>query len=271
MSGNSRQQQHDRGHAHGHHDNAFQGMYAPAFATETTRVSRPAAVTNTKATIAERKKKLSIWVRKIIQPNRDQAKYGFKPQQLSIPAATSSKAAQPVVDVPKTPESSTSLDDGVRTVSSSLVPMLDTQDHSGYEQRSLVFEEATKGHPGAGANDNASTAPLFSTCSSSIESSTFSDVHSVQSTFATVFSNKTLDTNSSTVGIPPASILDRGRHAAVGTAPTTNPQAGTQHGAPSLFSFNTAHHTSRSNSMRHFPLHRSNSSRTVSTAATIGS
>ncbi|AMD19110.1 HBR209Cp [Eremothecium sinecaudum] len=79
-----------------------------------------------------------------------------------------------------------------------------SQPQGSYSQNKVEFEHA---------NDNASTVPLVSVCSSSMKSTTFSDVHSAQSTRATVFSNKTFDTNSSTVGIPPASIVDRGRQA----------------------------------------------------------
>lgn len=73
------------------------------------------------------------------------------------------------------------------------------------------------------SHDNASTIPLVSTYSSSVKSAMFSDAHSMQSTRATLFSNKTFDTNSSTVGIPPASILDLGRNGLT----------------PSVFSLNT--------------------------------
>lgn len=59
--------------------------------------------------------------------------------------------------------------------------------------------------------DLSSMAPLVSVCSSSVKSSTFSDIHSIQSTRPTVFSSRTQETNSSTMAIPPASILDRAR------------------------------------------------------------
>ncbi|KAL3228909.1 Uncharacterized protein RNJ44_01996 [Nakaseomyces bracarensis] len=59
--------------------------------------------------------------------------------------------------------------------------------------------------------DISSMAPLLSVSSSSAKSSTFSDIHSIQSTRTTVISSRTQETNSSTMAIPPASILDRGR------------------------------------------------------------
>lgn len=63
--------------------------------------------------------------------------------------------------------------------------------------------------------DISSMAPLISVCSSSAKSSTFSDIHSIQSTRPTVMSSRTQETNSSTMAIPPASILDRGRQSAL--------------------------------------------------------
>ncbi|KAH3898775.1 uncharacterized protein SCDLUD_005110 [Saccharomycodes ludwigii] len=76
--------------------------------------------------------------------------------------------------------------------------------------------------------DNSSTAGLVSTCSSSIKSTPFSDIQSLQSTRATITSYKTLDTtNSSIVGIPPASILDRNRHTS-GTTTTPSISATSQ-------------------------------------------
>jgi len=57
--------------------------------------------------------------------------------------------------------------------------------------------------------DNVSTLPVISMSTMSVRSSTFSE-HSEPSTSGTIFSDHpTVYTNASTVGIPPASILDR--------------------------------------------------------------
>lgn len=62
------------------------------------------------------------------------------------------------------------------------------------------------------SNDIASTAPIISFYSSSMRSpSMFSDMNSIQSTRPTVMSVKTIETNSSVMAIPPASIIDRAR------------------------------------------------------------
>ncbi|KAH3685908.1 hypothetical protein WICPIJ_003097 [Wickerhamomyces pijperi] len=59
--------------------------------------------------------------------------------------------------------------------------------------------------------DNASTIPVISLSTASIRSSTFSE-SSQPSTSGTIFSdNQTIYTNSSTMGIAPASIMDRNR------------------------------------------------------------
>lgn len=58
-------------------------------------------------------------------------------------------------------------------------------------------------------NDNISTLPVISMSTVSVRSSTFSD-HSEPSTSGTILSDHpTVYTNASTVGIPPASIMDR--------------------------------------------------------------
>lgn len=62
------------------------------------------------------------------------------------------------------------------------------------------------------SNDIASTVPIISFYSSSMRSpSMFSDMNSIQSTRPTVMSIKTIETNSSVMAIPPASIIDRAR------------------------------------------------------------
>lgn len=160
------------------------------------------------------------------------------------------------------------LERDVKSGDSSLVPILDPRERRLHdkEQGAISFDEPVReGSTGLKVefdhtNDNASTAPLFSHCSSSVKSSIFSDSTSMQSTRATVFSNKTFDTNSSTVGIPPASILDRARHTSAAAQ-----------GAASIFSLTTTHHTSQANSIRQYPLYRNNSTHTVNTTATVAS
>lgn len=61
-------------------------------------------------------------------------------------------------------------------------------------------------------NDISSMIPMISFCSASVRSpSMFSDINSIQSTRPTVMSIKTIETNSSVMAIPPASIIDRAR------------------------------------------------------------
>ncbi|SCV03691.1 LANO_0G05666g1_1 [Lachancea nothofagi CBS 11611] len=194
-----------------HHDNAFQ----------------------------ERKRKLSVWVKRIIQPNKEQTHFASaahaKPHSRrhsiednrgksdvseQLTRGSAFEAPKHVHRMREPTVCSVVWDKSVTKEPLSIGPRLD-------------FDQS---------NDNASTAPLISHCSSSAKSSVFSDVTSLQSTRATVLSNKTLETNSSTVGIPPASILDRARHT------TGNP------GAPSIFSLATTHHTSQANSMRQFSI-----------------
>lgn len=120
--------------------------------------------------------------------------------------------------------------------------------------------------------DNVSITPLFSLCSSSMKSSTFSDAHSLQSTRATVLSGRTMETNSSTIAIPPASIMDRTRHSSA-TIPS-NSAITTSSGATtpthSLAHHHLHHpHISRPNSMRHTPMQRDNSNRTLDSTSTI--
>ncbi|GAV53647.1 hypothetical protein ZYGR_0AK01490 [Zygosaccharomyces rouxii] len=113
------------------------------------------------------------------------------------------------------------------------------------------------------STDNVSIQALFSMGSSSFKSSTFSDVHSLQSTRATVVSGRTTETNSSTVAIPPASILDRARHGGSAANSTTTTNLGSP--TPSLHHHGHHHHhhhhphsrhISRPNSIRQIPLQR---------------
>lgn len=120
--------------------------------------------------------------------------------------------------------------------------------------------------------DNVSITPLFSLCSSSMKSSTFSDAHSIQSTRATVLSGRTTETNSSTIAIPPASIMDRTRHSSATTP--SNSAIATPSGATtpthSLAHHHLHHpHISRPNSMRHTPMQRDNSNHTLDSTSTI--
>ncbi|CEP64511.1 uncharacterized protein LALA0_S12e00518g [Lachancea lanzarotensis] len=194
----------------------------------------------------ERKRKLSVWVKRIIQPNKDSSHFettttthskSVEGRRYPERSQTSSRSKP---ELPKTRSKNATTQDLKHEYRNRDIPtgsvMWDksvTKDSStpASNQLRLDFDQA---------HDNASTAPLVSHCSSSAKSSVFSEVASLESTRATVLSNKTLDTNSSTVGIPPASILDRTRHTA------GNP------GAPSIFSLATTHHTSQANSMRQF-------------------
>lgn len=72
-------------------------------------------------------------------------------------------------------------------------------------------------------NDISSMIPMISFYSASVRSpSIFSDINSIQSTRPTVMSIKTMETNSSVMAIPPASIIDRAR-------PTSNPESSIPH------------------------------------------
>lgn len=111
------------------------------------------------------------------------------------------------------------------------------------------------------STDNVSIQALFSMGSSSLKSSTFSDVHSLQSTRATMVSGRTSETNSSTVAIPPASILDRARYGGSAANSTTTTNLGSP--TPSLHHHGRHHHhhphsrhISRPESIRQTPLQR---------------
>ncbi|SCU87724.1 LADA_0E05776g1_1 [Lachancea dasiensis] len=201
----------------------------------------------------KRKRKISVWVKRIIQPNKDQhfgnnaadTTHSTTMKSLHSPSAVTGSNSQ------RHKRSVAHRNSRARKLTAT------TGTAAGYEEvapqkqdpqpRSVVWDKSViKDDPLPSGmrldfdqnHDNASTAPLISHCSSSAKSSVFSDVTSLQSTRATVLSNKTMDTNSSTVGIPPASILDRSRQA----------------GAPSIFSIATTHQTSQANSVRQFSL-----------------
>ncbi|AAS52246.2 ADR326Cp [Eremothecium gossypii ATCC 10895] len=187
---------------------------------------------NQSNTFQERRNKLSVWVKRIIQPNKDHkaglagARPGRSMARRTEPESKerAAESSESVVSTPRGSHSSSS--SSARSVRSVQTAPARCKLRGGAcaPAPRVEFE---------GANDNASTVPLVSMCSSSLKSSTFSDVHSVQSTRATVFSNKTFDTNSSTIGIPPASIVDRGRHTvaapsvlSIGTSQTPQPPQG---------------------------------------------
>ncbi|SCV01915.1 LAMI_0G14554g1_1 [Lachancea mirantina] len=206
----------------------------------------------------ERKRKLSVWVRRIIQPNKEQAReFESAPQQCNtIPRDSNgtSNAGEALKRHSTHPSAGVNARHGKKKESrKSHLTSLDAT-LSSVSQPHVEFDACS---------DNASIAPLVSQYSASasvksMKSSVFSESTSLQSTRATVLSSKTLETNSSTVGIPPASIVDRARY---------NANAG--HGAASsIFSLTTTHHASRANSLRQFPLPRNNSTHTINTEAT---
>ncbi|CCE61794.1 hypothetical protein TPHA_0B01220 [Tetrapisispora phaffii CBS 4417] len=130
-----------------------------------------------------------------------------------------------------------------------------TSNHSNKQKlQKLSWDERPKKDYTIQGIDNASIQPLLSICSSSIKSSIFSDTNSLQSTKATITSARTQETNSSTIAIPPASILDRSRYSS-STNNNTNSNTG----------------TSTNNSIRHPHLHRVNSNRTSASIMTIKS
>ena len=183
-------------------------------------------------TTNKRKKKLSKWMKKIIQPARDiQTQSQTQSQTRTQPSHKETK-----VQWDQEPQRTKTNHD--TKISDTHIPNYKYIDADDEDEDS----------------DHASMAPLFSFCSSSVKSSTFSDMHSMQSTRPTVMSTRTVETNSSTMAIPPASILDRAR--VTGTTSLAD--------TPSIIS-------SRPPSSRHFSLQRHNSSHTVNSIVTIKS
>lgn len=195
---------------------------------------------------------MSIWVKRIIQPNKEHKASPTSSSQLSHDFQKGSESQRTISSSislrdPTTHKSKRSqnlallnTNKATSAISKRNVKFPKEQDDSSAEKRNFHFVHRNRHsvnkpllgkvefeHP----NDNASTAPLVSVCSSSMKSNTFSDVHSAQSTRATEFSNKTFDTNSSTIGIPPASIVDRGRYTveALSVLSMTSSQITTNH------------------------------------------
>ncbi|AET39993.1 uncharacterized protein Ecym_5225 [Eremothecium cymbalariae DBVPG len=254
---------------------------------------------NQNTTFQERRNKLSIWVKKFIQPNREHKSSSSLNQRSQKPQRRQllSVDQEPILSIdPDINDNDTQ--NSIFTVSARDVfstsnstaaslevhPLCSTtkQSHRGHrhnnhhqnqltnnyfthrnpqhqQQQDSAATSSTHHHQHhhhlpqvsridfENPNDNASTVPLVSVCSSSIKSSTFSDAHSLQSTRATVFSNKTFDTNSSTIGIPPASIVDRGRYTvaapsvlSMATSQTTQPPP-QQQGRSSYHRTNSVH------------------------------
>ena len=169
-------------------------------------------MSNNHHTFQGKRNKLSVWVKKIINTTTttNAPVTSNKPRRAGA-GPTRPKRAQ--------------LDSDATTISSSLRPMVDqgslkssesdeegTQrvvwDEPPVERAKQQQQQQPQQQP---QHDNASVIPLVSFCSSSAKSSTFSDIHSIQSTRPTILSGRTLETNSSVLAIPPQSILDRSR------------------------------------------------------------
>ncbi|CAD6636344.1 CIC_collapsed_G0035020.mRNA.1.CDS.1 [Saccharomyces cerevisiae] len=168
------------------------------------------SMSNSHHTSQGRRNKLSVWVKKIINTTTttNASVSSSKPRRGTRAGPTRVKRAE--------------LDPDGTTISSSLRPLVDRNSlHSSESDdegdRRVAWDEPPTGkvrqqqQQQQQQNDNASVIPLVSFCSSSVKSSTFSDIHSIQSTRPTIFSNRTFETNSSVLAIPPQSILDRSR------------------------------------------------------------
>lgn len=169
------------------------------------------SMSNNHHTPQGRRNKLSVWVKKIINTTTT----------TTNASVTSSKPRRGTRAGP-TRAKRTELDSDGTTISSSLRPMIDRNSLQSSESDDEGNHKVAWDEPPTGKMkqqqqqqqqqyDNASVIPLVSFCSSSVKSSTFSDIHSIQSTRPTIFSNRTLETNSSVLAIPPQSILDRSR------------------------------------------------------------
>ncbi|CDH09436.1 uncharacterized protein ZBAI_01220 [Zygosaccharomyces bailii ISA1307] len=217
-------------------------------------------------TFLGRKRKLSVWVKKIIQPARETSTSTAAPQP-EPPTRTSSSEDRKQNSKEDSGHSSECTINEVSSRSSTEAmhelspPRADSVSMKvlwGDEPKRLRQETDSDVVPASvddsDSMDNVSIQALFSMCSSSFKSSTFSDVHSLQSTRATMASGRTTETNSSTVAIPPASILDRTRHGSTATSTTTNLGSPTS----SLHHHHHHHplHMSRPSSMRQTPIQR---------------
>lgn len=214
-------------------------------------------------TFLGRKKKLSVWVKKIIQPTKEST-----PPTLPQPGAacgssiegTKSNSYSSSSECPVSDVLSHSSTEAIHELSPPRTDSVSMKVLWGDEPKRLRQDTDSDVVPtredDSDSTDNVSIQALFSMCSSSFKSSTFSDVHSLQSTRATMVSGRTTETNSSTVAIPPASILDRTRHGSAATSTTTNLGSPT----PSLHHHHHHHHhplhISRPSSMRQTPIQR---------------
>ncbi|CAI4034800.1 hypothetical protein SMKI_11G2510 [Saccharomyces mikatae IFO 1815] len=161
-------------------------------------------MSNNHHTFQGRRNKLSVWVKKIINTTT------------TTNASVSSSKPRHGTRAGPTRAKRTELDSEA-TINSSLRPMVDRSSLQSSESDDEGDHRVVWDEPPADKVkqqqqcDNASVIPLVSFCSSSVKSSTFSDIHSIQSTRPTIFSNRTLETNSSVLAIPPQSIVDRSR------------------------------------------------------------
>lgn len=199
-------------------------------------------------------------MRKIITPTKETPPIQSKctiPQQQQTPIINTEH-----IDLSNNTLDDETLDDN--TINSSIRPLFGNDNDKTSINPIASIDKSPKlswdTDPKRVASENASMAPLISLDNSSIRSSTFSDTHSAQSTKATVFSSRTMDTNSSTMAIPPASILNRSRQHSSTTA--TN---------ASLFSHTTSSHLSRPDSIKQVYQQKNNSSNTVDSVVTIKS
>lgn len=207
-------------------------------------------------TFQGRKKKLSGWVKRMIQPAKDSnARNHLAPDE-------------PLEDEPDSLASSSpksrNEDDGV-----SMKVLWDSDPVRAKSEPRTIDRECDPE-----TTDNVSITPLFSICSSSVKSSTFSDSYSIQSTRATVVSGRTVETNSSTMAIPPASILGRTRASSVTAPASSNSSVGPatpSSVAPSFYPHQRHHqtHNSRPGSVRHTQLQRDPSNDTINSCSTI--
>ncbi|QLQ78552.1 hypothetical protein HG537_0A07990 [Torulaspora globosa] len=204
-------------------------------------------------TFQGRKKKLSGWVRRMIQPTRDVSTRNHlvsDEEETDLPRSTASKSPND--------------DDGV-----SMKVLWDSNPvRAKSEPRSI--ERDSEQEP----VDNVSITPLFSMCSSSVKSSTFSDSYSIQSTRATVVSGRTVETNSSTMAIPPASIMDRTRASSINAPASSNSSVGPTTPTSVAQPYHSHHRHyqgtgSRPSSMRHLQIQRDPSSDTINSSSTI--
>ncbi|CAI4045208.1 uncharacterized protein SKDI_11G2540 [Saccharomyces kudriavzevii IFO 1802] len=164
-------------------------------------------MSNSHHTFQGRRNKLSVWVKKIINTTT------------TTNASVSSSKPRRRTGAGTTAVKHTQLESDGTTISSSLRPMVDRNSLRSGESDEEGTHRVVWDEPPADKfkqqqqqqQDNASVIPLVSFCSSSVKSSTFSDIHSIQSTRPTIFSGRTLETNSSVLAIPPQSILDRSR------------------------------------------------------------